>query len=215
MTKAAIFDLDGTLLDSMGVWDQVDIDFLGKRGIEVPTDYMIKVSSMQFQQIAEYTIARFGLKATPEALMQEWDDMARVAYSTTVEAKPGALDYLRDLKSAGAKIGVATSLPPQLREPALRHVGMLDMFDDIVSVDDANDVGKDQPDVYLLAAERLGAKPADCTVFEDLLVGIKSAKSVGMKVWAMHDDSSDADWPEICDIADGVLFDFHDAPRPL
>ena len=112
-------------------------------------------------------------------------------------------------------MGVATSLPPQLREPALRHVGMLDMFDDIVSVDDANDVGKDQPDVYLLAAERLGAKPVDCTVFEDLLVGIKSAKSVGMKVWAMHDDSSDADWPEICDIADGVLFDFHDAPRPL
>ena len=147
--------------------------------------------------------------------MQEWDDMARVAYSTTVEGKPGALDYLRDLKSAGVKMGVATSLPPQLREPALRHVGMLDMFDDIVSVDDANDVGKDQPDVYLLAAERLGAKPADCTVFEDLLVGIKSAKSVGMKVWAMHDDSSDADWPEICDIADGVLFDFHDAPRPL
>ena len=171
MTKAAIFDLDGTLLDSMGVWDQVDIDFLGKRGIEVPPDYMIKVSSMQFQQIAEYTIARFGLKDTPEGLMQEWDDMARVAYSTTV--------------------------------------------DDIVSVDDANDVGKDQPDVYLLAAERLGVKPVDCTVFEDLLVGIKSAKSVGMKVWAMHDDSSDADWPEICDIADGVLFDFHDAPCPL
>ena len=182
MTKAAIFDLDGTLLDSMGVWDQVDIDFLGKRGIEVPPDYMIKVSSMQFRQIAEYTIARFGLKDTPEGLMQEWDDMVRVAYSTTVEAKPGALDYLRDLKSAGVKMGVATSLPPQLREPALRHVGMLDMFDDIVSVDDANDVGKDQPDVYLLAAERLGAKPADCTVFEDLLVGIKSAKSVGMKV---------------------------------
>ena len=215
MTKAAIFDLDGTLLDSMGVWDQVDIDFLGKRGIEVPPDYMIQVSSMQFRQIAEYTIARFGLKDTPEGLMQEWDDMVRVAYSTTVEAKPGALDYLRDLKSAGVKMGVATSLPPQLREPALRHVGMLDMFDDIVSVDDANDVGKDQPDVYLLAAERLGAKPADCTVFEDLLVGIKSAKSVGMKVWAMHDDSSDADWPEICDIADGVLFDFHDAPRSL
>lgn len=215
MTKAAIFDLDGTLLDSMGVWDQVDIDFLGKRGIEVPPDYMIKVSSMQFQQVAEYTIARFGLKDTPEELMQEWDDMVRVAYSTTVEAKPGALDYLRDLKSAGVKMGVATSLPPQLREPALRHVGMLDLFDDIVSVDDANDVGKDQPDVYLLAAERLGVKPVDCTVFEDLLVGIKSAKSVGMKVWAMHDDSSDADWPEICDIADGVLFDFHDAPCPL
>ena len=63
MAKAAIFDLDGTLLDSMGVWDQVDIDFLNKRGIEVPPDYMTKVSAMQFRQIAEYTIARFGLTA--------------------------------------------------------------------------------------------------------------------------------------------------------
>ena len=164
MTKAAIFDLDGTLLDSMGVWDQVDIDFLNKRGIEVPPDYMTKVSAMQFRQIAEYTIARFGLTDTPEELMQEWDDMASVAYSTTVEAKPGALDYLRDLKASGVKLGVATSLPPHLREPALRHVGMFDLFNDIVSVDDANDVGKDQPDVYLLAAKRLGAAPADCTV---------------------------------------------------
>ena len=84
---------------------------------------------------------------------------------------------------------------------------MFDLFNDIVSVDDANDVGKDQPDVYLLAAKRLGAAPADCTVFEDLLVG--------MKVWAMHDDSSASDWPEICHLADGVLFDFHDAPRVL
>lgn len=147
--------------------------------------------------------------------MQEWDDMASVAYSTTVEAKPGALDYLRDLKDSGVKLGVATSLPPRLREPALRHVGMFELFNDIVSVDDANDVGKDQPDVYLLAAKRLGAAPADCTVFEDLLVGMKSAKSVGMKVWAMHDDSSASDWPEICHLADGVLFDFHDAPRVL
>ena len=181
--KAAIFDLDGTLLDSMGVWDQVDIDFLAKRGIEVPADYMGKVAAMQFRQIAEYTIARFGLPDTPEALMQEWDDMARVAYSTVVEAKPHAVEYLSYLKRSGAKLAVATSLPPALREPAMKHVGIFDYFDQIVSVDDANDVGKDRPDVFLLAAGRLGVVPEQCTVFEDLLVAMRSAKSVGMRVW--------------------------------
>lgn len=213
--KAAIFDLDGTLLDSMGVWDRVDIDFLAKRGIEVPADYMGKVAAMQFRQIAEYTIARFGLPDTPEALMQEWDDMARVAYSTVVEAKPHAVEYLSYLKRSGAKLAVATSLPPALREPAMKHVGIFDYFDQIVSVDDANDVGKDRPDVFLLAAGRLGVVPEQCTVFEDLLVAMRSAKSVGMRVWAIHDDSSDGDWPDICGLADGVLFDFSEAPHSL
>lgn len=213
--KAAIFDLDGTLLDSMGVWDQVDIDFLAKRGIEVPADYMGKVAAMQFRQIAEYTIARFGLPDTPEALMQEWDDMARVAYSTVVEAKPHAVEYLSYLKRSGAKLAVATSLPPALREPAMKHVGIFDYFDQIVSVDDANNVGKDRPDVFLLAAGRLGVVPERCTVFEDLLVAMRSAKSVGMRVWAIHDDSSDGDWPDICGLADGVLFDFSEAPHSL
>ena len=213
--KGAIFDLDGTLLDSMGVWDQVDIDFLSRRGIAVPADYMATVASMQFRQIAEYTIARFGLKDTPEELMEEWDRMARVMYATAVEAKPGARDYLARLRATGARLAVATSLPPQLREPAMAHVGILEDFDAVVSVDDANDVGKDRPDVYLLAASRLGVAPEDCTVFEDLLAGMRSAKSVGMRVWAMHDDSSAADWPAICELADGVLFDFADAPMSL
>lgn len=213
--KGAIFDLDGTLLDSMGVWDQVDVDFLAKRGFEVPDDYMQKVAAMQFRQIAEYTIARFNLSDTPEELMEEWDHMARVMYSTVVEAKPHAREYLATLKASGAKLAVATSLPPMLREPAMRHVGIFDYFDEVVSVDDAGDIGKDRPDVYLLAASRLGIEPTDCTVFEDLLVGMRSAKSVGMRVWAMHDDSSDADWPAICGLADGVMFDFHDAPAAL
>lgn len=92
--RAAIFDLDGTLLDSMGVWDAVDVEFLGRRGFDVPADYMQKVSAMQFHDIAAYTIRRFGLDDTPEELMREWNDLAYEAYTTTVELKPGARAYL-------------------------------------------------------------------------------------------------------------------------
>ncbi|KAA8826422.1 HAD family phosphatase [Bifidobacterium reuteri] len=211
--KAAIFDLDGTLLDSMGVWNQIDIDFLGRRGIAVPDDYMSTVASMQFRQIAEYTIARFALQETPEQVMAEWDEMAHAAYATQVMPKAGAIAYLNELKRSGVKLGVATTLLPKLREAALAHLGIAECFDAVVSVDDAGGVGKSKPDVYLLAARRLGAEPSDCIVFEDLLVGIRSAKSAGMRVWAMYDDSSSADWHEIERIADGAIHDFHEAPR--
>lgn len=210
--KAAIFDLDGTLLDSMGVWDQIDRDFFARRGLVVPDDYMTTVASMQFHEIAEYTIARFGLHDTPEAVMAEWDEMARDAYATTVQPKAGAVEYLHELQAAGVKLGVATTLLPRLREAAFEHLGLTEMFDTVVTVNDVG-AGKDKPDIYLLVAERLGVAPSDCTVFEDLLVGIRSAKSVGMQAWAMYDDSSAADWPEIKRIADGTLHDFHNAPR--
>ena len=76
--------------------------------------------------------------------MDEWDHMARVMYATVVEAKPYAREYLAQLKESGAKLAVATSLPPMLREPAMKHVGIFDYFDEVVSVDDAGDVGKDR-----------------------------------------------------------------------
>ena len=157
---------------------------------------------------ARVTALKAALEAAPLPGVTELVPTYR---SLAVNFDPLTVD-LAALKTSGARLAVATSLPPQLREPAMRHVGILDFFDEVVSVDDAGDVGKDRPDVYLLAASRLGVEPVDCTVFEDLLTGMRSAKSVGMHVWAMHDDSSDADWPEICELADGVMFDFHDAP---
>ncbi len=134
--KAAIFDLDGTLLDSMGVWDQIDAAFLAKRGITVPDDYMETVTAMQFREIARYTIDRFGLDDTEDGLMAEWDRMAHDAYTSVVQPKAHALDYLRYLKDTGARLAVATTMPAGLRAPALGHAGMLDLFDAIVGVDD-------------------------------------------------------------------------------
>ena len=213
--KGAIFDLDGTLLDSMNVWSHVDATFLRLRGFDVPKDYHEKVAALQFREIAVYTIARFHLKDTPEQLMDEWHRLALTEYSTTVLAKPHAAAYIRHLKDTGARLAVATSLPPQLRQAAMRHVGIDTYFDAACSVDDAGDVGKDHPDVYLLAARRMGVPPQRCTVFEDILIGLHSAKRAGMRIWGVHDESSQADWKEICRFCDGAISDFSDAPPVL
>lgn len=212
--KAAIFDLDGTLLDSMGVWERIDVEFLARRGLEVPSDYMRAVAAMQFRQIARYTIDRFALDDTEDDLMREWDEMARDAYTSVVEPKAHALEYLRWLRGTGARLAVATTMLPTLREPALAHAGMLDLFDAVVGVEGPIR-GKEHPDVYLEAARRLGVPPERCTVFEDLLAGIRSARSAGMRVWGVHDESSADAWESIRGTCDGVLFDFSSAPRVL
>lgn len=213
--KGAIFDLDGTLLDSMGVWLEIDRRFFERRGLGMPADYASTVASMQTDAIARYTIDRFGLDERPQALVDEWENDARILYATAVKPKPHAVGYLRALKATGARLAVATSLPHSLRWVALEHAGMADCFDCACSVDDAGSVGKAEPDIYRLAARQLGVEPTDCTVFEDLLLALRSARSVGMKVWAVYDDSSASDWGRIQAVADGAIRDFSQAPARL
>ena len=104
MYKAIFFDLDGTLLDSMWVWDDIDVAFLKKRGLEVPPDYQEAITPLGFLEAARYTIRRFGFPETPEELIQEWHQMAVDAYTYEVELKDGAAAYLRYLKEKGIRL---------------------------------------------------------------------------------------------------------------
>ncbi|EFA23167.1 HAD family hydrolase [Bifidobacterium gallicum] len=212
--KAAIFDLDGTLLDSLGVWKQVDEIFLAKRGFAVPDDYMQTIAALQFHEVAAYTIERFHLDDTPEALMAEWDELAAYQYAHEVGTKHGAREYLMQLKRTGAKLAVATTLSPALRQPALEHVGLWNLFDAVVGVETVAH-GKSEPDIYLRAA-KLVSVPADhCTVFEDILPAIKSANRAGMTTYGVYDPSSAMLWDQIQREATGTIHDFTQAPRVL
>lgn len=184
--KAAIFDLDGTLLDSMHVWGEVDAAFLSKRGIAVPDDYMQAMSVLHFEEAAHYTIRRFGLNERPEDIMDEWNRLAEEAYATRVALKPGAEAFLRRLYADGLLLGVATALPPQLYTACLTHLGVYSLFSAFASNDEVG-CSKERPDVYLLAAERLGVLPRECVVFEDILPGICSAKGAGMRTVGVRD----------------------------
>lgn len=208
--QAAIFDLDGTLLDSMGVWERIDVDFLRKRGLTATKDYIQAVTPMGFQEAAEYTIRRFGLTDTATQIIAEWHVMCRDAYRYTVGLKPGAESYLLRLKQAGVKLGVATALSPELYRPALEHNGVLRLFHAFASVNEVQR-GKGFPDIYLLAAQRLGVAPAQCMVFEDILSGIMGAKAGGFLTCGVYDPYSAYEWESIRVAADCTLLHYPDA----
>lgn len=205
--KGAIFDLDGTLLDSMGVWRKVDEDFLGKRGFAVPEDYLKKITSMEFQTAAEYTIERFSLNETPEDVIAQWHAMVVDAYTYHVRLKPHVKEYLNRLKAEGVAIALATAASPDLYVPALRNNGVLDYFQAFVSVHEVAR-GKGFPDIYEKAAETLQLKPQDCVVFEDILKGIQGAKMGGFQTVAVYDAASWYEQEELKQTADRYITDF-------
>lgn len=210
--KGAIFDLDGTLLDSMGVWRRIDEDFLGKRGIRVPDDYLKAITAKNFQDAADYTIERFGLKESADAIMAEWFDMAIDAYTNDVALKPFVKEYMQMLRENDVKIAAATSSDARLFEPCLKHHGIYEWFD-AFSVTAEVKRGKGYPDVYENAAEKLGLKAADCVVYEDILKGVEGAKLGGFYVIGVEDVHSSYEKEEIQKEADRYITTFEELMR--
>lgn len=210
--KGAIFDLDGTLLDSMGVWRRIDEDFLGKRGIRVPDDYLKAITAKNFQDAADYTIERFGLKESADAIMAEWFDMAIDAYTNDVALKPFVKEYMQILRENDVKIAAATSSDARLFEPCLKHHGIYEWFD-AFSVTAEVKRGKGYPDVYENAAEKLGLKAADCVVYEDILKGVEGAKLGGFYVIGVEDVHSSYEKEEIQKEADRYITTFEELMR--
>lgn len=207
--KGAIFDLDGTILDSMWVWQRVDVNFLGKRGIAIPSDYAKAISAMNIKTAAEYTIERFQLSETVEDVVEEWFGMAMKEYGEDVQLKSGVREYLAYLKAMGVKLAVATSSPEQLFLPCLENNEIFEFFDAIVTTMEVPR-GKEFPDVYEEAARRIGLKPSECIVFEDILKGTKAASQGGFYVVAVEEEHAAEDKEEIMQIADKYIKDFEE-----
>lgn len=204
--KGAIFDLDGTLFDSLWVWEEIDRRFLHKRGFDVPPDYSQAIGAMGFRKTAEYTIERFGLDESPEALMGEWMDMARDIYEREITLKKGAKEFLLLLRDSGISLAVATSSAPELYLPALKNNGIYDLFS--VIMDTSETRSKAHPDIYLAVSDKLGISPDKCAVFEDLPVAIKAAKSGGFITVAVYDDHNKFAKEELKSISDFYIDGF-------
>ena len=211
--KGAIFDLDGTLLDSMWVWRKVDEDFFAARGLPDPEGYSRAIQGMSFRETAEYTVRAYGLRETVEEVMAEWMRMTVEEYARRVELKPGALDYLRGLKRAGVRLAVATANRPEVFGPALERCGVAELFDAVATCAETGDRGKGDGALFRLAASRLGLDPADCVVFEDALEGVLGAKRAGMRCYAVKDAGNAHNRERIAVLAEGVIGDFSEMGR--
>lgn len=153
--NTVIFDLDGTLIDSMGVWQQVDHEFLSKRGIAVPDDLFKDVEGgNSIVEIAHYFKRKFGITDAPEAIIEEWVTMVRTHYMNDVMLKPGAAEFVKLLHDSGIKMGVGTSNTRELAEIVLQANGVLPYFSSIVA--GCSDIkGKPFPDIFLRVASSL------------------------------------------------------------
>ena len=207
--KAVIFDLDGTLIDSMYVWAKVDVDFLSERGIPVTKEYTETVRGMFFKTAAEYTRRTYGLSESIEEIMQCWLDMAHHEYAHHVRLKAHVREYLDCLKENAIKIGMATSSDPYLLETVLQNNGIRHYFDEICYT---SQVGKNKshPDIYRYTAQKLGVAEQDCMVFEDIPEGINGANQAGMYTVAVYDEASKEAEPYLRKAADQYILDFSD-----
>ena len=205
--KAAIFDLDGTLINSMSLWDQIDIDYLTSKNIPVPSDLNDEISHLSFNQVAVYFKERFKLEDSLDDIKNTWNTMAYNHYSSDITLKDGVVEFLDFLKKSNIKIGLATSNSTELLEASLKFNKIYDYFDAITITDEVS-IGKHEPDVYLLAAKKLNVKPEECIVFEDILPAVKGAKKAGMKVIAVEDECSVLDKDDIIKNSDEFINDF-------
>ena len=187
--QAVIFDLDGTLIDSMWMWKQIDIDYLARHGHPLPEDLQDCIEGMSFSETAVYFKERFGLTDSLEIIKSDWNRMAYDIYVNDVPLKPGVLAFLQYLKSKGIRTGIATSNSKELLTAVLESLGITEYFDELhTSCEVAK--SKPAPDIYLLVAQKLGVAPENCLVFEDIMQGIMAGKAAGMKVCAIKDEFS-------------------------
>lgn len=209
MIKGIIFDVDGVLLNSMPVWENLGELYLNSLGLEAEKDLGEILFTMSLEEGAEYLITQYGIDKSVEEVVNGLNREVRDFYAEKVPLKEGVRQYLSEFRERGIPMVIATSGDRKNTEAALRRLKVLSYFQGIYTCSEIG-IGKDQPDIYFAAALQLDTEPGETWVFEDAFHALRTAHSAGFKTAAVYDKSNDRNLAQIWNTADIYLPEFKD-----
>jgi HAD superfamily hydrolase (TIGR01509 family) len=205
--KYAIFDMDGTILDSMPAWKNLGRDYLIEKGIKVPKNLNEILSAMSMTESANYFRKEFGIGDCSEQIISDINQLIEDKYKHEMPLKPYVKEYLSNLKRDKVVMCVATATPLLLAEVALKRLEILSYFSFVVCCDEVG-VGKSKPDIFHLALEKMGAVIEDTVVFEDAHYAMKTAKDAGFYTIGVYDESAEKSKEEMQLLCDRYIDSF-------
>lgn len=209
MIRGVIFDVDGVLLNSMPVWENLGELYLKRLGIEAEKDIREKLFSMSIEEAAGYLISQYGLDKTPEEIISGLNREVKDYYEQRVPLKEGVRQYLQEFRERKIPMAIATSGDRQNAEAALKRLKVYSFFSGIFTCSEIGS-SKTQPDIYYAAALQIDTEPSETWVFEDALHAIRTAKQAGFCTAAVYDKASDRDLAQIWNTADVYLPEWKD-----
>ncbi len=181
-----IFDLDGTITDTNGVWLDVDREFLARRGLPHTPEYQRVVERSIFPLAAQFTKEYYHLPESPQDIMSEWDAMAGLHYRELARLKPGAEDYLRQCRAEGRPMAVFTACRPAMCRAVLDRFQLTDLFGHIVFAEEIG-LEKRDPQCFVALGRLLGVPLGDCVLFDDSPDNCATAQKAGMTAVGVYD----------------------------
>ena len=217
MKYGAIFDVDGTLLDSIPAWSHVYVDYLTARSLPPDPAMEKKLNLMSMEQIAAYYQTRYGIADDAATIIRDQVALVERAYRETIPLKPGVKEFLLMLKARGIPMAIATASERHAVTAALRRCGVLSLFPVFLTCTDVGH-GKDEPDLFLRCAEEMGTRPENTPVFDDSVHAVCTAHRAGFPVIGVQDDSARDDEPVIRAHSRRFIRSFYElleGPRPF
>ena len=189
--RGTIFDVDGTLLDSMFIWDTIGEAYLRSIGYQPKENLNETFKNMSLHQAARYYQTEYGVTRSIDEIMDGVNAMLERYYRFEVPLKPGVAELLERLRQDGVKLCIATATDRHLVEAALDRCGVLSCFGEIFTCNEVGH-GKDEPDIFEAALRFLGTRREETLVFDDALYAVRTAKEAGFPVAAVYDSHEKA-----------------------